>query len=108
MLQGAGSLEPRTLHWHFPAYLEAYRGMAGPWRTTPAAAIRAGDYKLIEFFETGDLELYNLRDDIGERVNLAAELQDVVEELHQLMTEWRRSVGAPVPTELNPAYEGEN
>ncbi|UCC81850.1 MAG: sulfatase [Gemmatimonadota bacterium] len=108
LLQGAGGLEPRALHWHFPAYLEAYSGMTGPWRTAPAAAIRSGDYKLIESFETGELELYNLRDDIGERANLAAQLPDIVEELHQLTIEWRRSVGAPVPTELNPAYEGEN
>jgi arylsulfatase A-like enzyme len=108
LLQGADTLVPRALHWHFPAYLEAYRGMAGPWRTTPAAAIRTGDYKLIEFFETGELELYNLRADIGERVNLAAELPDVVKELHRLMIEWRRSVDAPVPRQLNPAYEGEN
>jgi arylsulfatase A-like enzyme len=108
LLQGEDVLEPRALYWHFPAYLEAYRGMTGPWRTTPAAAIRSGDYKLIEFFETGELELYNLLDDIGEQVNLGAELPDVVEELHQLMIEWRRSVGAPVPTELNPAYEWEN
>jgi len=108
LLRDADGLEPRALYWHFPAYLEAYRGMAGPWRTTPAGAIRSGDYKLIEFFETGELELYNLRDDIGERVNLAAELPDVVRELHQLMVEWRRTVGAPVPTELNPAYEPGN
>jgi arylsulfatase A-like enzyme len=108
LLQGAAALEPRALHWHFPAYLEAYRGITGPWRTTPAAAIRWGDYKLIEFFETGELELYNLRDDIGERVNLGAELPDVVGDLHQRMIEWRRSVGAAVPTELNPAFEGEN
>jgi arylsulfatase A-like enzyme len=108
LLRGDGALEPRALHWHFPAYLEAYRGITGPWRTTPAAAIRWGDYKLIEFFETGELELYNLSDDIGERANLTAELPDVVEQLHQLMIEWRRSVGAAVPTELNPAFEGEN
>lgn len=108
LLQGGDRLEPRALHWHFPAYLEAYRDMEGPWRTTPVAAMRSGDYKLIEFFETGELELYNLRDDIGERVNLAAELPDTLEQLHRLMIGWRRSVGAPVPTELNPAYEGEN
>ena len=95
----------RALFWHFPAYLEAYRGMSGPWRTTPAGAVRQGDYKLIEFFEDGRLELYNLRDDIGEQNDLADAMPAKRQELHALLQAWRRSVNAPVPSEPNPAYD---
>ena len=61
------------LYWHFPGYLGA--GKDG-WRTTPAGAIRAGDWKLIEFFETGKIELYNLAEDIGEKNDLAKKMPD--------------------------------
>jgi hypothetical protein len=42
------------------------------WRTTPVSVIRSGDYKLLESFQDELLELHNLRDDLGERVDLAA------------------------------------
>ncbi len=105
LLTGATPLPPRTLHWHFPAYLERYRDTPGPWRTTPAAAVRQGDFKLIEFFEDNRLELYNLRDDLGEQNNLAETMPDKTRELHALMQSWRDSLNAPVPTELNPEYD---
>ena len=66
---GQGKLDRDALYWHFPGYLGAG---PGSWRTTPAGAIRAGDWKLLEFFETGKRELYNLRDDPGEKHDLAA------------------------------------
>ena len=62
--------QPRPpLFQHFPGYLGAG---GGTWRTTPGGVIRDGDWKLLEFFEDGRLELYNLKDDIGEKHNLAA------------------------------------
>jgi arylsulfatase A-like enzyme len=76
----------------------------GPWRTTPVGAIRKRDWKLIEFFEDGRLELYDLRDDIGEERNLAEERPEKVTELHADLVAWRRGVDAPVPTEPNPEY----
>jgi arylsulfatase A-like enzyme len=60
----ADKLKRDALFWHFPGYLEAGKG---GWRTTPAGAIRSGDWKLIEFFEDGRTELYNLRDDPSQR-----------------------------------------
>ena len=95
----------RPLFWHFPAYLQGNRNTAGLWRTSPVGAIRQGDYKLIEFFESGALELYDLGEDLGEATDLAAEMPAKVEELHALMRSWRDSVGAYVPTELNPEYD---
>ncbi|WP_207671247.1 sulfatase [Paenibacillus cymbidii] len=105
LLEQNGGLARDTLFWHFPVYLE---DGAGNWRTRPGAALRHGDWKLIEWFETGCLELYRLTDDIGERHNLAGELPDLARELHERMQRWREAVHAPVPTEWNPAYAPES
>eukprot|EP00913_Durusdinium_trenchii_P023415 g21993.t1 len=71
LLTQTGSLKRDAIFWHFPAYLQAYRGINRPFRTRPAGAIRHGKYKLIEFFEDGRLELYDLENDISEQNNLA-------------------------------------
>jgi arylsulfatase A-like enzyme len=95
LLTGAVPAQRPPLFWHFPGYLGAG---GGTWRTTPAGAIRDGDWKLLEFFEDGRLELYNLKDDPGERTNLAAELPDKVSQLHARLLAWRQEVNAPMPT----------
>ncbi len=83
------------LFWHFPGYLGAKENT---WRTTPAGAIRDGDWKLQEFFEDGRLELYNLRDDIGQKKNLAAAQPEKAKELHEKLVAWRKQINAPMPT----------
>jgi arylsulfatase A-like enzyme len=65
----SANLKRTAIFQHFPGYLGAG---ANTWRTTPVATITSGDWKLMEFMEDKRLELYNLRDDIGERNNLAA------------------------------------
>ena len=96
-LQGRESrLERPPLYWHFPGYLPARRDV-GSWRTTPAGAIREGDFKLIEFFETGEVELYNLALDIGERDNLAPSQPEKARELHDQLRAWREALAAPMP-----------
>ena len=99
------ALKRKAVFWHFPAYLEPYNKKQQPWRTTPAGAIRQGDWKLIEFFEDGKVELYNLKDDISETNDLAKTKLDKAKELHRILVQWRKSVNAPVPTEKNPKYE---
>ena len=99
------SLDRAALYWHFPCYLQGYTPRHGPFRTTPAAAIRMGDWKLIEFFEDGKLELYNLKNDLGEKTDLAQKMPNKTKELHAVMLKWRRSVKAPVPTEKNSLYD---
>ncbi|HEX3601754.1 MAG TPA: sulfatase [Lacipirellulaceae bacterium] len=96
LLTGAQKALGRSgLAWHFPGYL----GFGpGEWRTTPAGAVRFGDWKLIEFFEDGRQELYNLKDDVGEQHNLAAAEPDKAEELHDKMLAWREQLGAKMPT----------
>jgi len=65
--------------------------------------LRAGDWKLIEFYEDERVELYNLRDDLGERRDLSAAMPEKTQELRAMLHAWQRRVGAqrPVP---NPAY----
>ena len=100
------SLDRDAIFWHFPCYLQG-RGdpHGGPFRTTPAGAVRMGDWKLIEWFETGRQELYNLRDDIGETRDLSDTRPEKRRELHERMVVWRTRVNAPIPTVPNPKYE---
>jgi arylsulfatase A-like enzyme len=90
-----GSLKRDAIYQHFPGYLGIGQGQ---WRTTPVGLIHAGDWKLMEFFEDGRLELYNLRDDIGETKNLAAQMPDKAKELHAKLVAWRKAINAPMPT----------
>ena len=106
LLSDAGaSLFRPAIYWHFPAYLQGYTKRHGPFRTTPAGAIRMGDWKLIEYFEDGVLELYNLSDDIGEEQNLAKREAKRTVEMHSMMKAWRRATNAPVPKEKNPKFD---
>jgi arylsulfatase A-like enzyme len=91
----SASLQRDAIYQHFPGYLG---GGPGNWRTTPVGLIQAGDWKLMEFFEDGRLELYNLRDDVGETTNLAQKLPEKTSELHGKMKSWRTAIRAPMPT----------
>lgn len=82
------------LFWHFPGYLGAGQGT---WRTTPVGVVRDGPWKLLEYFEDGRIELYNLESDVGERNNLAAKEPQRVSALHARMKEWRKEIAAPMP-----------
>lgn len=83
------------IFWHYPHY----SNQGG----TPAASIRDGDWKLIEFFEDGRLELYNLREDIGEQRDLAARERDLAGQLHAKLVAWRDEIEAVIP-KVNPGY----
>jgi hypothetical protein len=66
-------------------------------RATPHGIVRQGDLKLIEYFEDGRLELYDLKTDVGEKANLADSRPDKARDLPQLLIEWRKQVGAQMP-----------
>ncbi len=83
-----------TLHWHLPHY----------HHSTPASSIRRGDWKLIEFFEDGVLELYDLAADPSERTNLATREPARARELRAALAAWRTRVGARLP-QPNPLYD---
>jgi hypothetical protein len=63
-----------------------------------------GDYKLIEFFEDGHLELYNLRHDIEEKDNLAEQMPDLRDKMHARLEVWKESVAARIP-QPNPDWK---
>jgi arylsulfatase A-like enzyme len=96
LLTGVAAPKRDALYWHYPHY--------GNQGCTPGGAIRAGDWKLIEFYEEMNVELYNLADDIGEQQNLSAQYPDLVQELRQKLHEWRQDVDARMPTP-NPDYD---
>ena len=95
LLRGEGRLDREAIFWHYPHY--------GNQGGTPGSSVRAGDHKLIEFFEDGRLELYDLRRDIGENRNLAEEKPDLAARLKGMLEEWRARVEARIP-EPNPEY----
>ena len=102
LLRGA-AFEPRVLAWHFPAYLEDDVA-AGTWRCTPASALRFGRHKLLHFFETGKLELYDLEADPGETTDIADKEPGLVVDLEALLAKWRLELDAPIPSEREPEY----
>ena len=91
----AATLQRDAIFQHFPGYLGAGEDS---WRTTPVSLIQVGDWKLMEFLEDGRLELYNLRNDIGESRNLAKEMPEKAKELRARLVAWRAEVKAPMPT----------
>ena len=95
LLKG-GSLSRKPLFWHYPHY--------GNQGGAPGGAVRDGDWKLIEWYEDGAMELYNLADDIGERNNLAASNPAKAKELHDQLIAWRKDLNAIMPTP-NPAFD---
>jgi arylsulfatase A-like enzyme len=94
LLEG-GQLAHGPLFWHYPHY--------GNQGGAPGGAVRDGDWKLIEWYEDGSLELFNLKNDLGETTNLAAKEPDRVKALHEKLKAWRREVGAKMPVP-NPDY----
>ena len=98
--------EIRPFYWYFPVYLESGNVDTRDilFRTRPGSVIRYGDWKLQEYFEDGSIELFNLADDPGERLNLAEEETEKVVELMNMMYLWRARNGAKVPSTPNPDY----
>jgi len=96
LLRRTGTLRREAIYWHYPHY----SNQGG----LPGGAIRQGDYKLIEFYEDGRLELYNLARDIGERTDLAKSDPARAARMHGMLERWRKSVEAHMPV-ANPKYD---
>jgi arylsulfatase A-like enzyme len=96
LLRG-NSMPNRTLFWHFPNYTN----QGG----RPAGAVRQGRWKLVEQYEDGTIELFDLESDPGETDNLASSHPDRADDLRRKLHLWRDSVGAQMPTP-NPRVDG--
>lgn len=83
-------LTDRSVFWHYPHYGNQGGG--------PGGAIRKGDWKLIEWYETRDTELYNLKDDLGEVEDLSDQHRDIHDELYKELVAWRTSHKVQMPS----------
>ncbi|QDT14950.1 sulfatase [Alienimonas californiensis] len=90
-------MQPRPLFWHYPHF----SNQGG----SPGGAVLDGQWKLIERYEDGALELYNLKQDPSETRNLAARQAEKAEELRAKLSAWRQEVRANMPT-ANPDAPG--
>ena len=97
LLEDGTPLPERDLYWHFPAYLSGAARRHGLWRTTPVSAIMRGDDKLLEFFESGERQLYDLSD-VSEERNLSEERPEQALNMHQRLLRWREEHKMPMPT----------
>lgn len=88
-------IAPRNYYLHFPHY--------SPQRGKPGAVVRSGKFKLIEWYEDGALELFDLEKDEGEKNNLSALLPEKVAALKKLLDDWRNQLKVRMP-EPNPIY----
>ncbi len=86
----------RSLYWHYPHY--------GNQGGAPGSAIRTGRWKLIEWFEDNQVELFDLQNDPGERINLVSSEPDRVAAMRKSLKEWQEDVGA-LPSAVNPNYD---
>lgn len=94
----------RDLFWHFPAYLESYLNGGRDFRAKPYSSIRSGDWKLIYHYEDKSMELFNLKNDLGESQDLSGSNPVKRGELYQKLMKWIQETHAPIPVKLNPYY----
>ncbi len=93
----AATLGRDALYWHYPHYHSS--------GATPYSAVRARDWRLVEFYEDGRRELYNLADDIGETADLSETHPEKTRELMSLLNHWREEMEAQPPRN-NPDFSG--
>ena len=119
LLEQSGPLRRKSIFWHFPGYLNdpVNRGRDPVFRTRPVTVMRSGDWKIHLYHEEWQLdggrdrissnnsvEIYNLKDDIGERHNLASSAPETRDRLLEELLGWIKTSGAPLPSDRNPAY----
>jgi len=124
LLTGDGKLNRTAIFWHFPGYLNRPVTRGRPldvrtgFRSRPVTVINKDHWKLhlyheewvldggqAQLPENGAVELYDLREDIGERHDLAASRPEKRDELIADLLQWHKSVGARVPSEPHPKYD---
>lgn len=102
-------LKNRDIFFHFPVYLQKYSNNDDEsrdplFRTRPGSVIISKHWKLHHYFEDNAIELYNLKDDLGEKTNIANSHPQKVKELYKKLEDWRIKTKAPIPIEKNPNY----
>ena len=75
------------------------------FRARPCSVIRKGKWKLTQYFESGDLELYDLSNDLAESTNVASSNLAVVDELFLALENWQTQTNAAIPRTPNPKFD---
>ncbi|MBM3848000.1 MAG: DUF4976 domain-containing protein, partial [Verrucomicrobia bacterium] len=88
-LRGEGTSKAEPLYWHYPHY----SNQGG----RPGGVVREGDYKLIEFYESGYLELYDLAKDPSETRSLSQEKPEVANRMARMLADYRKRTSAQMP-----------
>ena len=120
LIKGANRLRREAIFWHFPGYLDSPNSGSRDqvFRTRPVTVIRKGDWKLHLYHEqwildggrdkvdtNNAVELYNLREDISERNDLAVKRKDKRDELLDDVLAWMKKAGAKMPMQANAQYD---
>jgi len=79
-----------AIYWHFPHY-------SNHGYQSPGGAIRLGKYKLLEYYENGSVQLFDLEKDLGEQNDLSESQPDITAKLLKMLHDWRREVDAKMP-----------
>lgn len=117
LLRGETALQNRSIFWHYPLYLQGNGyNLVVPihntnrmyWRATPCSVIRRGDWKLIQYFESGKIELFNLGNDLGEKRDLSKSHPEIADDLLRELNQWQQRSDAIIPTNLNPDFAHRN
>lgn len=99
VLKGATKPIPRTLYWHYPLPKPHFLGGRS------AGAIRSGDYKLIEYFDKEQIQLFNLADDLSEQTDLSEKLPDKRTELLNQLHKWQRKTASASLRSVNASVK---
>jgi arylsulfatase A-like enzyme len=97
-LLSGGHRAARPLYWHYPHY--------GNQGGAPGGAIREGDWKLIEWYEDGQVELFNLAADISEHYDVSARFPDKAKAMQAKLRAWLKATNAKMPVrnaKFNPS-----
>jgi Sulfatase len=85
-----GGMSASNQYWHFPHY--SNHGFQ-----SPGGAIRFGRYKLLEYYENGRIQLFDLENDIGEQNDFATSQPQIAQRLKKMLHDWRKQVDAKMP-----------
>jgi len=97
LLEGSAPIDRDAIFWHFPHY--SNHGME-----SPGGAIRSGKYKLLEYFENGTVQLFDLEADLGEQHDLSETHPKIVDRLLDRLHRWREDVDAEMMSQ-NPDFD---
>ena len=109
LMKGEEALTERPIFWHYPLYLSGgvlpiYGTDILNWRAVPLSMIVKGQWKLIHYYETDSVQLYNIVQDMSEKTDLSTSKPEIAQALHEELKNWVRKTEAPVPRTLNESF----